>query len=332
MFCKANAGISDNAAERRRAAKSMLRAGNGTLEVRLFNASMEGFLPAVRQLIDEGANVNGLTPTTAGDSTPLIGASLRGHLSCVRALLEAGADVNLADRDGYNALITASENGHIEIVKLLLLQNGINVNMKIPAKGQNSMFRAISNRHVEIVRALLAHPGIDVNARKKDSGFALLTVCYENYVEIVLMLLAHPSIDVNLSVTSEGKILTGLFSASRNGNADIVRALLAHPTIDMKCPGNAESLIEASGRGHHEIARLLLSHPDVDVNLDEQETGLTPLCAAIDHGHVEVVRVLLSASSIDVNKRDASGWSPLNFARHLNHRAIVTLLTQAGAR
>jgi len=332
-LCKDIAKQGIDIAERKKHSRSMLRAGTGALESRLYIACLEGFFPAVRKLIIEGANVNVFTPTSTGDSTPLLIASERGHLSCVRALLEAGADVNWANRGGFHALITASEFGHIEIVKLLLLQAGINVNIAHSdgrLECENSLMRAITRDHVEIVRALLAHPGILVNAKRKNGAFALLQACLDNKVEIALMLLAHSDIDVNLSVTSKGIVYTCLFLASKRGYHDIVSALLAHPTIDMQCPINAKCLIVTSANGHLEVARLLLSHPDVDVNLGDKKLGLTALCMACNNGHNEVVQVLLSAPSIDINK-SALGLSPLDFAKRKKHTKIVSLLIQAGA-
>jgi len=334
-MCKEFAGKGADIAEDRRTIKAMLRAGQCTLEVRLFNASMEGFLPVVRQLIDEGANVNFVRSTLERDVTPLLVACERGHLSCVRALLEAGADVNWADRNGYYTLLAASERGHNEIVKLLLLQTGINVNMAFSKKslrGETSLMRAMTYNYIEIVRSLLTHPGINVNAKRKSDDSALSLACSNDEVEIALMLLAHPDIDVNLSIIAGGKVCSSLTFASGQGHTKIVSALLAHPNIDMTSPGaNAECLIEASARGNHEVAQLLLSHPDVDVNLSDLEIGRTALFMACLGGHVEVVRVLLSAPGIDVNK-SVMGMSPLHAAKRCRHTEITILLSQAGAR
>ena len=46
-------------------------------------------------------------------------ASAEGEVEVVGLLLEAGADKNLADADGSTALTQASDNGHVEVVRLL---------------------------------------------------------------------------------------------------------------------------------------------------------------------------------------------------------------------
>src|SRR3972149_4926138 len=75
-------------------------------------ACKHGHIAVVRKLIDqEGADVG------AFDNQALRLASENGHLEVVRLLLDKGADVG-AD-DNY-ALRWASENGHLAVVRLVL--------------------------------------------------------------------------------------------------------------------------------------------------------------------------------------------------------------------
>ena len=53
-------------------------------------------------------------------ATAVLGASQNGHLEIVRLLLESGADKDLTKNDGATALTIASQNGHLEVVRLLL--------------------------------------------------------------------------------------------------------------------------------------------------------------------------------------------------------------------
>jgi uncharacterized protein len=55
--------------------------------------------------------------------TALIQASQNGHLEVVRALLAANADVNAKLADGFTALMIASEKGHLDVVRALLAAN-----------------------------------------------------------------------------------------------------------------------------------------------------------------------------------------------------------------
>jgi ankyrin repeat protein len=51
--------------------------------------------------------------------TALISASNNGHIDTVKALLAKGAEVNAKDEYGETALACAKRCGHIEIAKLL---------------------------------------------------------------------------------------------------------------------------------------------------------------------------------------------------------------------
>ena len=70
------------------------------------------------ELIKNGAN---LEKKDHRGYTALISASREGHIEIVKALLDAGAKVNDIDfHKGYTALIWASCNGCVEVVKTLL--------------------------------------------------------------------------------------------------------------------------------------------------------------------------------------------------------------------
>ncbi|KAF2469630.1 ankyrin, partial [Lindgomyces ingoldianus] len=58
--------------------------------------------------------------------TPLCSASNNGHLEVVKLLLKKGADVAGANKVGCKPLYPASNNGHLEVVRLLL-ENGADV-------------------------------------------------------------------------------------------------------------------------------------------------------------------------------------------------------------
>ena len=68
------------------------------------------------------------TPTELGE-TPLAIAAISGHLNIVELLLEQeGIDVNADNDNGDTPLHCAAMNGRLEVVELLLKQKGINVN------------------------------------------------------------------------------------------------------------------------------------------------------------------------------------------------------------
>ena len=70
--------------------------------------------------------------------------------------------MNEADEFGYTALILASEDGHVKVVRLLLARQGVEVNMS-RVDGASALFMASQQGRVEVVRLLLARQGVEVN-------------------------------------------------------------------------------------------------------------------------------------------------------------------------
>ncbi|XP_053315171.1 ankyrin repeat and EF-hand domain-containing protein 1, partial [Spea bombifrons] len=69
------------------------------------------------RLLEKGANPNALNPATG--RTALMEASREGALEVVRSILEKGGDVNLFDKQRYHAVHFAAKGGFLEILKVL---------------------------------------------------------------------------------------------------------------------------------------------------------------------------------------------------------------------
>uniref|UniRef100_A0A8C5R6J9 Ankyrin repeat domain-containing protein 11 n=1 Tax=Leptobrachium leishanense TaxID=445787 RepID=A0A8C5R6J9_9ANUR len=90
-------------------------------ETRLHRAAIRGEARRVRELINEGADVN--VKDFAG-WTALHEACNRGYYDVAKQLLAAGAEVNTKGLDDDTPLHDASNNGHFKVVKLLLRYGG----------------------------------------------------------------------------------------------------------------------------------------------------------------------------------------------------------------
>jgi beta-lactamase regulating signal transducer with metallopeptidase domain len=125
----------------------------------LLEAIDAGDIGEVRELLDDGANVNA---TIDGDGSPLIVASREGHVDIVRLLLQRGADVNLAVPGDGSPLIMAAREGQLEIVQLLL-DHGAKVDMAVSGD-ENALIQASGEGYLEVVKVLVAS-GANVNMR-----------------------------------------------------------------------------------------------------------------------------------------------------------------------
>ena len=104
----------------------------------------------------------------AADDVALRTASEKGHLAVVKLLLDAGADVHAADDV---ALRKASENGHLAVVELLL-----DAGADVHAFDDDALQLASRSSHLDVLNCLL-RAGANVNA----GGGAALSCAIENF-------------------------------------------------------------------------------------------------------------------------------------------------------
>jgi len=93
----------------------------------LILAAKDGNLVGVNTALKEGADINAKMPPIG--KTALIWASEQGYVEVVKLLLEKGANVDEKNFTGGTALMTALQQGHVEIIKLLI-EKGADVNIK----------------------------------------------------------------------------------------------------------------------------------------------------------------------------------------------------------
>ena len=96
----------------------------------------------------------------------LVTGSLQGRLSLVRSMLERGADVNFVDDNGFTALFNASQEGHLEIVDVLVAAGAL-VNWARKEDGGTALIIASNNGHHGVIRRLI-RAGADVNQCETD--------------------------------------------------------------------------------------------------------------------------------------------------------------------
>jgi ankyrin repeat protein len=114
---------------------------NKDLDHQLLDASRDGNLDLVKQLIDQGADVH------VYNNSALAFSVRSGHLEVVKYLIDKGADIH-----DYNdqAFLVASSYGHLEIVKYLISKGA-----DIHARNDEALTLAYDDRHNDIVKFLI---------------------------------------------------------------------------------------------------------------------------------------------------------------------------------
>ena len=184
---------------------------------------------------DWGRHGDKVSKITFLKETDLQKASKIGDARHVLELLrDVNLDVNAQRDDGATALWLASSNGHVAVVRALLLHRKVDVNLQINEdvkpyyggetahKGATALYVASSYGHVEVVHALLQHHMVDVNLRSAYGATALYVACEEGHLEVVRELLQHYNVDVHLQ-SNYGA--TALDMAYSRENSDLARLL-----------------------------------------------------------------------------------------------------------
>ena len=262
-----------------------------------------------------------------------------GLTGAVSACLNDGADANyIQDLSGTFPLLMAAQNGHAQVVEMLLKANPpANVNAVNETNGTFPLLQAAQEGHVQVVEMLLkANPLANVNAVNEANGiFPLLQAAQNGHVQVVEMLLkANPPANVNAVNEANGTF--PLLQAAQNGHVQVVEMLLkANPPANVNAVNETSGtfpLLQAAQNGHVQVVEMLLkANPPANVNAIHKTKGAFPLLQAAQNGHVQVVEMLLKANPpANVNAvNETSGTFPLLQAAQNGHVQVVEILLNA---
>ena len=241
-------------------------------------------------------------------------------IATINSLLESGTDVNAQDEYGQTALIIATDNDDIEIVKILLEGTNTDVNAKDKYE-QTALMIATDNGDIEIVKMLLENPNIDVNAKDENGQTALMIAAQSGNTEIFKLLHTEPNIDLGR--------YTKLMIAVISCDIDLVYQVMNESSTDVNAQDEygQTALIIAAQNGYFEIAKILLKTPNIDVNAQDKN-GQTALIIATENGDIEIVKVLLENQKIKVNAIESKQTSALAVAAQNGNLEITKLLLE----
>ena len=191
---------------------------------------------------------------------------------------------------------------------------------------------AAQNGHEEVVKLLLAAPDINCEARKDNGATPLVVAVQMNHTRVVEQLIKSGA-DVNLIIDEDG--LTALCIAVNRENLGVLRLLLQVPCIQVNCGTGSwvNPLSSASYQGYKDIVKLLLEK-GADPNI-AHESGIAPLHLACLRGHTDIIKILLDAGADMDGKMVVTNaeavivrFTPHEIAELLDHREMMTLLEQ----
>lgn len=101
----------------------------------------------------------------------LVDAAAEGNLAKVKDEIKKGANVNYYNPEvGFTALMAAAQGGFTDVVKFLISKKA-NVNMQ-GYHGMTALQAAVMQKHASVVKELLNDPSININLQDEDGHSA----------------------------------------------------------------------------------------------------------------------------------------------------------------
>jgi ankyrin repeat protein len=244
---------------------------------------------AMRLLSVKGANVNA---TGADGTTAIMYASANGDLELVRALIKAGADVKLKNQFGTSAVTEAAIIGSAPILEALL-KAGADPNFKTP-NGETPLMSAARSGKVDAAKVLL-DAGANINAKEGwGEQSALMWAAAQSQADMVKFLASKGA-----NLNDHGKV------------NQWERKIIQEPRPKDMNKGGFTALHYAAREGCAAcVQSLLTAGADPDSEDPDRET---PLLLALENMHFDTAAVLVKGGA-DLDKWDLFGRSPVYMA------------------
>ncbi|XP_037134140.1 ankyrin repeat and SOCS box protein 3 isoform X2 [Syngnathus acus] len=247
-------------------------------------------------------------------------AARGGHVGAVRRLLKSKAKIDQLTNDLSCPLYAAVDNGHIEVVRLLM-DKGAELNRSHTATCWTCLHLAVYRDHVDIVRMLVQSAELEV---RDDYNMTPLFLAAKHGRQQCLEILIHAG----------SRVLCGVAAGAqrqRQLELQLRLAPAAHPRRRTVRPPRVAARFSAK-RGSPRILRRLL--PVTIRQCDRGEGLVSPLYLAIQGGQAACVALLLDQGfSPDAQSRlhSMGPHSPLSLAFHSGYSDISGMLLAAGA-
>ena len=259
----------------------------------LIYASFSGNVPLAKFSIKSKADINA---KDENGSTALIVATTNGNLEIIKYLSqERGLEVNAQDDIGLTALMYAAESGNLEIVKYLIDERRADFNIKEDNQGHDAFILAILYGHLEVVKYFVEEKRLDINAKDNEGWTAFMHAPAMGHLEVSQYLLEKGA-DID---AKDNNGVTSLMHASNNGHSKMVKYLVEFESrinslYDAIKENNPKKIIDIANNYKIDLNNILFK--DIESVFGTMETiplDMTPLIYAIDCGNIEAIDTLL---------------------------------------
>ncbi len=294
------------------------------------------------------------TPGSAHTPSPLHHAVETGNPPAVRELLEQGADVNATNRRGQTPLHLAAMRKDHEIAQLLLRHGALH--KATDEERRTPLHYAVQHHSLRVAQLLLEHnaqpnpSGTPPPVSHVSEGETATTCFFRRHTRYPDMIDAKGHTPLSLAIEQDNSAMvrlllahgastrypcakdqTALHDAVMSGNLHITQELLLRrkACVNETDSGGMTPLHLAARNGHVGMVDLLLK-AGADAELPDRQ-GRTPLHSAAACRRIRVVSRLLE-EKVNACTMDASNETPLHAAVREPSGAILRALLEYGAR
>ncbi len=223
----------------------------------------------------------------------------------------------------YNAILIATYNGQVHLVKYFSTFPDIDVNFKLN-NGATALHYAMLNSTEEMVECLLQAKA-NVNARSETGETPIMIVTENNAACVQLLIKANANIRA-----ADNRGVTALYHAAAKGNYDAFRMLhQAGASLKVVTKSGYTILLSAVKGGNLQILEYLDSL-EIDFNEPSPIDGENALHECARNGNAELIQFLLKRK-VEVNHRCKLDKTPLMWAVVKGYTDVVKLLVDSGA-
>ncbi|XP_067661926.1 ankyrin repeat domain-containing protein 50-like [Haliotis asinina] len=267
--------------------------------------------------------------------------------------------MSLVDRFGINILHSACLGGDVEVVKYVLSQNTLDIDSREQC-GRTAVMLAAENGHKDVVE-LLVDKGADLSLVDETADNVLHCACRGGDAGVVKYILSKNRVDIDrrglheltpimmarrckhkevvellLSKRADGSLryynhINMLLSACKKRDMEVVKFILSQNIVDVdsRGPRKKTPVMLAALYGYKEVVELLV---EKGANLSlVNDRGRNILHVACLKGRLEVLMYILSLSTVDINSRDVRQKTPVMTAAESGQKEVVELLVERGA-
>lgn len=300
----------------------MINTQGEDLETPLMTAVRTERYSVVERLLQKKADV---TIRNFKKRTPLHSASYNGDVKMMKLLLDVDESLTTArDHQWLTPLDIACWKGHPEAVKLLISRDHGAIDM-VDDVGKSPLFTASEYGGLESVQAILEASTDTINKADEDGVTPLDRVASKGFEDLAKLLIEKGA-DIECR---DNKGYTPLLTASVCGHLPIVELLLdANADATVKNNDGKTCLIRAGRFGFTEVVRRLLEVDAVRETINTTDNqGATALDISCTYGRTDVVALLLDAGANRLIA-DENGWTPILTSTKWRYPDIVELLLQ----